>query len=184
MKNKFLPFVIVFSTFFITCGNTAKRKNLEYEMPNITIYEENQIRRIDKDHTAVTENDNEPQPNQKGKVIELNSKEFRKRVYDYYTSKQWKYKGDKPCIIDFYANWCAPCRRLSPILEELAKQYQDKIYVYKVNTDIELELTSIFGIQRLPTLIFCPLNSEPFRQEGLLSINDYKMIINKYLLNN
>lgn len=178
----FLPFVIVISTIFITCGHTAKRKNLDYEMPNITIYEENKQKTIGKDPNTISEKDNEPIPNQKGKVIELNNKEFRKRIYDYSTNKHWKYKGDKPCIIDFYANWCAPCRRLSPILEELAKQYQDVIYVYKVNTDIELELTSIFGIQRLPTLIFCPLNSEPFKQEGLLSKGDYQMIINKYLL--
>ncbi|MBN2617475.1 MAG: thioredoxin [Spirochaetales bacterium] len=74
---------------------------------------------------------------------------------------EWKYKGDLPCLIDFYADWCAPCKRLAPVLEELAEEYKGKVYIYKVNTEDEQELSAMFGIQSIPTLLFVPLNDKP-----------------------
>ena len=80
----------------------------------------------------------------------------------------WKYLGDKPCIIDFYATWCGPCKRLAPILEEISKEYKGKIYVYKIDIDKEKELAKTWGIRSVPTLFFCPMESEPQMAKGLL----------------
>ena len=94
---------------------------------------------------------------QTGKVIHINQSEFIEKVYDYKKNPdKWVYEGSKPAIIDFYADWCGPCRRLSPVLEKLAEKYKDKIVIYKVNTDKERELAAAFGITSLPTLVFIP----------------------------
>lgn len=74
---------------------------------------------------------------------------------------EWKYKGDLPCVIDFYADWCGPCKRLSPILEDVAKEFEGKINIYKVNTESEQELSAMFGIQSIPTLLFVPMDGKP-----------------------
>ena len=99
---------------------------------------------------------------QTGKVIHINQSEFIEKVYDYKKNPdKWVYEGSKPAIIDFYADWCGPCRRLSPVLEKLAEKYKDKIVIYKVNTDKERELAAAFGITSLPTLVFIPLGDTP-----------------------
>ena len=98
----------------------------------------------------------------KAVVKHLTKAEFLEKVWNYEkNSKEWKYEGDKPCIIDFYTTWCGPCKRLSPILEELAKEYDGKIIVYKVNTEVERELASVFQVRSIPTLLFCPLKDNP-----------------------
>ncbi len=107
---------------------------------------------------------------QESNVIHLTKAEFIKKVYDYTISdKVLRYKGDKPAIIDFYANWCGPCRRLSPILEEIATEFKKDIYIYKVDTDKEPEIATKFGIRALPTLLFIPMEGEPQGNEGFLS---------------
>ena len=105
---------------------------------------------------------------QDGSVIVMNKAMFIKDIFDYEKSKEWKYKGDKPAIIDLYADWCGPCRRLSPVLEKLAEKYKDKIVIYKVNTDKERELAAAFGITSLPTLVFIPLGDTPQVSQGAL----------------
>lgn len=106
---------------------------------------------------------------QTGKVIHINQSEFIEKVYDYKkNSDKWVYEGSKPAIIDFYADWCGPCRRLSPVLEKLAEKYKDKIVIYKVNTDKERELAAAFGITSLPTLVFIPLRDTPQVSQGAL----------------
>jgi thioredoxin len=111
-------------------------------------------------------------------VIHLTSAEFKEKVFDYSTQKEWKYKGNVPAIIDFYADWCGPCRMVSPILEELQKEYGGKIQVYKINTDNEHEVANAFGIQSLPTLIFIPVEGKP---QGVLGAQP-KEEINKMIL--
>lgn len=96
-----------------------------------------------------------------GPVIQMTDATFRKLVFDYSGSKEWKYKGKLPAIIDFYAVWCAPCRQLSPLVEEIAKEYEGKIVVYKVDTDQERELSQSMGITGLPTLLFIPAEGKP-----------------------
>lgn len=106
---------------------------------------------------------------QTGKVIHINQSEFIEKVYDYKKNPdKWVYEGSKPAIIDFYADWCGPCRRLSPVLEKLAEKYKDKIVIYKVNTDKERELAAAFGITSLPTLVFISLGDTPQVSQGAL----------------
>lgn len=107
---------------------------------------------------------------QTGKVIHINQSEFIEKVYDYKKNPdKWVYEGSKPAIVDFYADWCGPCRRLSPVLEKLAEKYKDKIVIYKVNTDKESELAAAFGITSLPTLVFIPLGDTPQVSQGALA---------------
>lgn len=94
-------------------------------------------------------------------VVALTGESFRKLVFNYETNKEWKYEGDKPAIVDFYADWCPPCRQLSPLVEEIAKEYNGKIVVYKVNTDKEKDLAQSIGISNLPTLLYIPAIGNP-----------------------
>ncbi len=93
---------------------------------------------------------------------------FLEKVFNYEASKEWKYSGDKPCIIDFYADWCGPCKMVAPILEELSKEYEDKLYVYKIDTEAEQELASVFGIRSIPSLLFVPMEGQPQMAMGAL----------------
>ena len=103
-------------------------------------------------------------------TINLTKGGFLKRVADYENNPQeWKFLGDKPALIDFYASWCGPCKALSPVLDELAKEYAGKVDVYKVNVDDEQQLAEAFGIRSIPTLYFIPMNGEPQRTMGAMS---------------
>ena len=98
----------------------------------------------------------------KDHVVPMDKQMFLEKVFDYTSgATEWKYKGDKPCIIDFYANWCGPCRSIAPILKELAAEYKDSIVIYKVDTDKEQELSAAMGIRSLPTVVFIPMNEQP-----------------------
>jgi thioredoxin len=113
----------------------------------------------------------------------LTAATFKQKVMDYDKNPtQWVYEGDKPCIVDFYADWCRPCKMISPILEELSNEYKDQIIVYKVDTDAEKELASVFGITSLPTVVFIPVNGNPSAQKGALPKEAYKQIIDEFLL--
>jgi thioredoxin len=119
-----------------------------------------------------------------GKPILLDKESFKKLVMDYEKNpKQWVYEGDKPAVIDFYADWCKPCRMIAPIMEELATEYKDEIVIYKVDTQVERELASVFGIQSLPTVVFVPMTGNPSAQKGALPKDSYKQIIDSFLLN-
>jgi len=115
------------------------------------------------------------------KVINLTSETFRTKVYDYKNSKEWKYKGDKPAIIDFYADWCAPCRIISPYMDEISIKYANKIYVYKVNIDQEKEVTKYLGIYSIPTVLFVPLKGQPQVLLGAHPKSEYYKLINNFL---
>ena len=121
---------------------------------------------------------------QESNVIHITKAEFIEKVYDYTANDkaEWQYKGDKPAIIDFYADWCGPCRKLSPILEEVATEFKKDIYIYKVNTDKEPEIAKAFGIRALPTLLFIPLEGEPEGNEGFLTKEQLYEAIYKVLL--
>jgi len=94
-------------------------------------------------------------------VQNLTKETFREKVFNYETNKEWKFEGDKPCIVDFYADWCGPCRMVAPILEELSNDYEGKIDFYKVDTEAEGELAAVFGIRSIPTLLFVPKDRQP-----------------------
>jgi thioredoxin len=103
-----------------------------------------------------------------GETINLTKADFLTRVMDYESNpSEWIYKGDKPAIIDFYADWCGPCKIAAPILEELASEYKDEIYVYKVDTEVERELSSVFGIRSIPAFLFIPEEGKPTMSNGI-----------------
>ena len=115
-------------------------------------------------------------------VTYLTTEQFKTRVFDYTKNKQWKYEGETPCIIDFYTTWCGPCKRLSPILEELSEEYCGEIVIYKVDTERERELAAAFGITSIPTLLFCPVEGRPQIAKGLLPKEVLKQAIEEVLL--
>jgi thioredoxin 1 len=118
-----------------------------------------------------------------GKLEHLTTQTFKQKVMDYEKNpKQWVFEGDKPAIIDFYADWCRPCRMIAPIMEELSEEYKGKIDIYKVDTEAQRELASIFGIQSLPTVLFIPMSGSPSMQKGAISKEGYKQMIDQYLL--
>ena len=120
---------------------------------------------------------------EKSGTIKLNKEKFLKLVWDYEKSPQeWKYKGDKPAIIDFYADWCGPCKMMAPIMEDLASDYKDKIYIYKIDTDVEQELAAIFRIQSLPTFMLIPMTKKPEGFLGARNKDFIKEAIDKLLL--
>jgi thioredoxin len=98
----------------------------------------------------------------------LTKETFLSKVFDYEKNKEWKFEGDKPCVIDFYADWCGPCRMVAPVLEELAKDYEGKIDIYKVNTEEEQELAAVFGIRSIPSILFVPSGGQPQMAMGAL----------------
>ena len=116
-------------------------------------------------------------------TIQLTTQGFKETVFDYETKKDWKYQGTLPAIIDFYADWCGPCKMVAPILEELSKEYEGKLLIYKVNTDMEQELSAVFGIQSIPTLLFIDANGEPYMQPGALPKHTLKKVIEESLFN-
>jgi thioredoxin len=118
-----------------------------------------------------------------GKPEHLTAQAFRLKVMDYEkNTEQWVFEGDKPAIVDFYADWCRPCRMIAPIMEELATEYEGRINIYKVDTEAERELAAVFGIQSLPTVLFIPMQGNPSAQKGALSKEAYKQIIDEFLL--
>jgi thioredoxin 1 len=98
----------------------------------------------------------------------LTKETFKAKVFNYEINKEWKFEGVLPCIIDFYADWCGPCKTVAPILEELAKEYGGKLVVYKVDTEKETELASVFGIRSIPSLLFVPKEGQPQMAMGAL----------------
>ena len=102
-------------------------------------------------------------------VEQLTRKEFSVKIADTDTvNSEWKYRGNKPALVDFYATWCGPCKALGPVLEELAGKYKDKIYIYKVDVDKEEELSDIFKIRTVPTLLFIPVQGKPRLLSGVI----------------
>ena len=88
------------------------------------------------------------------------------KVFNYEENKEWKFEGDKPCIIDFYADWCGPCKMVAPILEELSEEYKGKVDIYKVDTEVEQELSAAFGIRSIPSMLFVPQDEQPQMAQG------------------
>jgi len=115
-------------------------------------------------------------------TLQMTTQDFKDKVFNYETDQDWKYKGALPAIIDFYADWCGPCKTVAPVLEELSKEYEGKLIIYKVDTDMEAELSSVFGIQSIPTFLFIGADGEPMMQPGAFPKHVFKKIIEEKLL--
>lgn len=98
----------------------------------------------------------------------LNIESFKEKVFDFSANKNWTFKGKRPAIVDFYADWCGPCRALSPILETVSKKYANQVDVYKVNTESTPELAALFGVKGIPSLLFIPMSGEPAMASGVI----------------
>jgi thioredoxin 1 len=114
-------------------------------------------------------------------IEHLTKASFKQKVFDFESNKQWKYAGNIPCIIDFYADWCGPCKKLAPTVEQIAKDYKGKINVYKVNVDEQQELAGAFGVQGIPAVLFCPQADKPQMSTGYITREDFEKAIKDVL---
>jgi len=115
-------------------------------------------------------------------IEHLTKETFTEKVFNFEANKEWKFEGELPCIIDFYADWCGPCKMVSPILEELAKKYDGKINIYKVDTEDQQELSGAFGIRSIPSMLFCPKDGQPQMATGALPKEAMQKAIDDVLL--
>lgn len=159
---KRLLVIPIIALFMMSCGN-SKNENKKAE-------------NVEKEEKVIV--------NEEEKLVKvLDYKSFIKEVWNIEKyPDSFAFKGDNPCIIDFYADWCGPCKKIAPIMEELAKEYKGKLTIYKVNTDNERKLATIFKIKSIPTVFFMPMTGQPRTQVGALSKEDYKNIIEQHLL--
>lgn len=111
----------------------------------------------------------------------LTKESFRTKVFNYEQNKEWKFEGSKPAIIDFYADWCGPCRMVAPILEELKEEYGDKVDIFKVDTEQERELSAMFGIKSIPSILFIPIEGQPQMSMGALPKDTFRKVIDDVL---
>lgn len=154
--------IAILSVFLLaSCGNNEKKdkKTEPIQEENIVVEEDTFVKTLDY-------------------------KKFIKNVWDIETyPDSVVYKGKLPCVIDFYADWCGPCKKIAPIMEDIAREYDGKIIIYKVNVDKEPKLSTVFKIRNIPTVFFFPKEGQPLSQVGGLSKEEYTSIINKYLIN-
>jgi len=149
---KKLVFILAVAVISLQSCNSSQAKN-----------NGNEKKESDTPSESVSQN-NESE----GGTVKLNKAKFIAEVWDYENSpKEWKYKGSKPAIIDFYADWCGPCKTAGPILEELSKDYAGKITIYKIDTQVEQELASVFGISGIPAFLYIPLDGKPSMTSGI-----------------
>ena len=112
----------------------------------------------------------------------LTKADFLEKVFNYEVNKEWKFEGELPAMIDFYADWCGPCKMVAPVLEELSKEYEGKINIYKIDTEVEQELAGAFGIRSIPSLLFIPKEGQPQMAQGALPKENLKEVIDNVLL--
>jgi thioredoxin len=155
MKQIILSFLLIVGVSFSACTQSGTGNNTP----------------------ASTEASNE------GKVIQMDKAMFLEKVFNYEASPdKWIYRGDKPCIIDFYADWCGPCKKVAPIMSALAEQYKDQVVIYKVNTDREKELAGVFNIRSIPSILYCPIEGQPTMTMGAQPKSEFEKMLKELLL--
>jgi thioredoxin len=125
---------------------------------------------------------NNQQNIKKGNMEHLTAQTFKEKVFNYEANKDWKFEGELPCIVDFYADWCGPCKMVAPVLEELSGEYAGKINIYKVDTEKEQELAQVFGIRSIPSILFIPKDGQPQMSMGAMPKESFKQAIEEVLL--
>ncbi len=162
MKKLSVIFILAISFSIVSCGNI--QGNQADDKPKI-------------------ENDGSEESSEV-KPEYLTYETFKEKVWDFEKNpEEWKYEGDVPCVIDFYADWCKPCKMVAPIMDDLAKKYDGKVKIYKIDTDKEKKLAGVFGISSIPSVLFSPMEGRPMMQTGALQKEAYINIIDKELLN-
>ncbi len=166
MNKLSLIFILILSISILSCTNTnGNQKN-----KNITILDEEVDGKTGSDVKTV-------------KPEYLTYETFIEKVWDFESNPQeWIYLGDEPCVIDFYADWCKPCKMVAPIMDEMAQKYEGKVKIYKIDTDKEKKLASVFQIRSIPSVLFIPKDAQPMMQAGALPRDSYVEIIDKELL--
>jgi len=179
MKNTFFGLAFLTVLWLSSCGGSAISEN----KPVSSVTEKAVAAPSNSSTGVIPENNASPSATGNEAVIQLTKAMFLENVYNYEKNpKKWTFIGEKPCIIDFYADWCRPCKMVAPIMAELAEKYKGQITVYKVNTDQERELAEFFGIRSIPTLFFCPAQNDPQMTQGALTKENYEKIITEVLL--
>ena len=169
---------------FSSCNNT----NAEESNIATAAIEESATPLVSNDEAVdlvpATETSSNGEIDNNGIVKKINTETFIAEVFDYKANPQsWVYKGTKPAIIDFYADWCGPCKKVAPIMDVLAEEYKGQVNFYKINTDDEKELSGgVFGIRSIPSILFIPVEGQPAMQAGLMTKEQYTQIINTTLL--
>ena len=163
MRTNFLIAAVALVFMLASCTNTGQKTG------------------SNSDETDQTETENSMTTSKK--TIQLTRADFLTKVANFEENPDtWVYLGDKPCIIDFYADWCGPCKMVAPILEELANEYDGEIYIYKVDTEAEQQLAAEFGIRSIPSLLFVPMGEDPQMAQGALPKDAFKQAIEEVLL--
>lgn len=173
MRSTILTIVLITVVWFAGCSgkNSESAKLSQADTASV-------LPTTDSDNNAALNNNTGS-----GEVVVLNKTGFLEKVYDFEQNpNKWEFKGTKPCIIDFYADWCRPCKMVAPIMADFAQLYEGKIDIYKVNTDHERELAQFFGIRSIPSVLFVPVGAEPQMMTGAYPKEQYLEIINNFLL--
>jgi thioredoxin len=167
MRKGILSIIVLLSIGITSCSN-SESKNLPEGEQLAVLTSKKEI----KSKTVKSETTME----------HLTKQTFQEKVFNYEKNKEWQYEGDLPCIIDFYADWCGPCKMVAPILEELSKEYEGKIKIYKIDTEKEQELAAVFGIRSIPSILFVPKDGQPQMAMGALPKQSLEKAINEILL--
>jgi len=163
-----------------SCGDKTNKTNKTNETTDTENTENTDGKNVEEN--GVSDENNNTVSQESGEVYQMTAAEFKEKVFNYEGATEWNYVGDLPCVIDFYADWCGPCKMVAPIMEELAKEYKGKVIFYKVDVDKEGELSSVFGIQSIPSVLFCPKdNSQPEMSTGAMSKANYIEAIERTL---
>lgn len=176
MVRKIIYGLLIIPSILISCNNSDQRINVS----------ESQVQQSSHDSTATStgatmlskEND---EILSKGGIVHLNETEFIARIFDFKHNKEWSFAGTKPAIVDFYADWCGPCKKMSPILEKMAKKYAGKIQVFKVNVDEQQTIAGVFGIQSIPSVMYCPIGKKPLASMGYIEEEEVEKYISQIL---
>jgi len=175
MKKTFIGIAFLSVVWLSSCGGAAKPENNS----NTAVSATGTVEQTGNSAEAKGENNTASSEN----VVQLTKAVFLDKIYDFEKDpKKWTFKGDKPCVIDFYADWCRPCKMVAPIMAELSEKYKGQITIYKVNVDQERELAQFFGIQSIPTVFFCPPAGDPQMAQGALPKESYEKAITELLL--
>ena len=182
MKKVFLISFVLFAFLLGGCGSSENGEKVNLKEPaakaestvenKTPAVEDNGTDKADSDATDI-------------KPEHITAKDFKAKIWNYQQNpEKWVYEGDLPCVVDFYADWCRPCKMVAPIMDELADYYKGRVLFYKVNTDEQRELASVFQIKSIPSILFAPKDGKPSMQAGAMSKEQYIKIIDEYVIGN